>query len=195
MSSDNQKEQKKSRRKLYIVLGVVFLILLVSSTKVWLQNTYQLPSTGSPTKSAPSTLTTSTVSTIPTVQINIPKTRYPTIPPSAPTFTISIHSLDDSGITGTATFKDVSGTVAILLHLDGLPSDEDTEGSVVPVELHYGTCTDPGLLAYPMAVPEAGESETDLSISLKQLNTQKPLAVILYRSVQDHTAIACGDVQ
>lgn len=187
MSSDNQKEQKKSTSKLHIVLGIVFLILLASSARVWLQSTRQLPSTGN--------ASTPTVSTIPTVQINIPQTRYPTIPPSAPAFTISIHSLDDSGITGTATFKDVSGTVAILLHLDGLPSDEDTEGSVVPVELHYSTCTEPGLLAYPMAVPEAGESETDLSISLKQLNTQKPLAVILYRSVQDHTAIACGDVQ
>jgi hypothetical protein len=42
--------------------------------------------------------------------------------------------------------------------------------------------------------PDAGESETDLSINLKQFNTQKPMAVILYQSTQDRTAIACGDI-
>ena len=85
--------------------------------------------------------------------------------------------------------------VAILLKLDGLPTEEENEEDIVPAELHFGTCANPGALAYPMSPPDAGQSETDLSINLKQFNTQKPMAVILYQSLQDHTAVACGDVQ
>lgn len=80
-------------------------------------------------------------SSSPTLQINVPSVQYPTIPPSAPEFTVSIHSIGSSGITGTVTFKDIAGTVAILLHVDGLPADEESEESIMPVELHYGTCT------------------------------------------------------
>ena len=94
-----------------------------------------------------------------------------------------------------ATFKDIAGSVAILLHLDGLPAEEGSEESIMPAELHFGTCTTPGPLAYPMSPPDAGESETDLSINLKEFNTQKPMAIVLYKSTQDHTAIACGDIQ
>jgi hypothetical protein len=92
-------------------------------------------------------------------------------------------------VTGTITFEDVAGAVAILLHLDGLE-----EEALVPVELLYGTCENPGTLAYSLASPDAGESETDLSINLSQFNTQKPMAVIIYQSTEDHTAIACGDI-
>ncbi len=132
-----------------------------------------------------------------TIQINLPTIEYPTIPASAPEYTVTINSLESSGVTGSATFKDIAGTVAILLQVDG-PStaeDEESEESIVPVELHFGTCAAPGELAYPMTAPDAGESETDLSINLEQFNAQKPMAVILYRSPQDHTPIACGDVQ
>jgi hypothetical protein len=107
---------------------------------------------------------------------------------------VLIHSIGPSGITGTATFKDIAGVVAILLHIDGMPEEEESEESIVPAELRYGTCTALGPLAYPMSAPDAGESETDLSINLKEFNTQKPMAVVLYRSAQDHTVIACGDI-
>jgi hypothetical protein len=131
----------------------------------------------------------------PTLQINLPSVEYPTIPPSAPEFVVPLQSLGDSGITGTVTFKDVAGTVAILIHLDGVGGDEESEEALTPAELHFGTCTAPGDLAYPMSPPDAGASETDLDINLKQFHTQKPMAVILYRSLQDHTPIACADVQ
>ena len=121
--------------------------------------------------------------------INIPAGIYPTMPPSAPAYIAAIHSVGSSGITGGATFKDISGTVAVLLHIDGM--DED---SLAPIELHYGSCASPGSLAYTLVTPDAEESETDLSIDLKQFNTQKPMAVILYQSTNDHTAIACGDL-
>lgn len=125
------------------------------------------------------------------VTINVPTIEYPTIPPSAPAFTVPLHSTDPSGMTGTATFKEIAGSVAILLHLDRLPDDEE---SIMPVELRFGTCAALGDLAYPMSVPDGGESETDLSIDLKQFDAQKPMAVVLYRSPQDPTMIACGDI-
>jgi hypothetical protein len=30
---------------------------------------------------------------------------------------------------------------------------------------------------------------------LKEFNTKKPMAILLYRSPQDQTIIACGDIQ
>ncbi len=145
-----------------------------------------VPATAIPTRHSAPTDTPSAA-----FQVNVPVTQYPTIPPSAPAFTAAIHSTDPSGISGTATFKEISGSVAILLHLDGLPADEE---SIMPVELRFGTCIAPGALAYPMTAPDAGESETDLSIDLKQFDAQKPMAVVLYRSLQDRTVIACGDI-
>jgi len=167
--------------KRYLILGLVAVCLLVGGLTIWLQRTSPGSSIG-------------TAATA-TLQINLPTTEYPTIPASAPEFTVPILSVGPSGITGTVTFKDIAGTVAILLHVDGMPEEEESEESIVPAELRYGTCTALGALAYPMSPPDAGASETDLSINLKEFNTQKPMAVVLYRSLQDHTVIACGDIQ
>lgn len=166
------------KSKPYLILGIAALCFLIGGLTIWYQSISHRSPIGNLSYS--------------TSQINLPITEYPTIPPSAPAFTMSIHNLGLSRITGTVTFKDIAGNVAILLHIDGPP--EENEESIMPVELRYGTCTTPGSLAYSMTAPDAGESETDLSINLKQFNTQKPMAVILYRSAQDYTAIACGDV-
>jgi len=179
MTSKNRGD-RISKKKRYLILGIATLCFLIGGLTI----RFQITSHSSPIGNSSS----------PTLQINVPSIQYPTIPPSAPAFTVSIHSIGSSGVTGTATFKDIAGTVAILLVVDGLPDDEESEESIVPVELRYGTCAAPGPLAYPMTAPDAGASETDLSINLKQFNTQKPMAVILYRSAQDHTAIACGDI-
>ena len=179
LTSKNHGKQT-GKRKLYLILGFLIVGFLISGLAIRLQRTSLSSSIGT--------------SAYPTLQINVPTTRYPTIPPSAPAFTVTIQSIGSSAITGTATFKDIAGSVAILLHVDGLPDDEESEESVVPAELRYGACAALGDLAYPMSAPDAGESETDLSIDLEQLNMQRPMAVILYRSAQDHTVIACGDI-
>ena len=178
MASDPQQRPTPNKKR-YLRLGILAAGFLIVVLAILFQTTSQ-GSPGSPAS---------------TLQINLPTVQYPTIPPSAPDFTVPIQSIDSSGITGAATFKDIAGAVAILLKLDGLPTDEESEEDIMPAELHFGTCAAPGPLAYPMSPPDAGQSETDLSINLKQFNTQKPMAVILYRSLQDHTAIACGDVQ
>ncbi len=179
MTPNNQEDQT-SKKNRYLILGLVTVCLLVGGSTIWLQRT----SLGSPI----------VASATATLQINLPTTDYPTIPASAPEYTVPILSVGPSGITGTVTFKDIAGTVAILLLVDGMPEDEESEESIVPAELRYGTCTALGALAYPMSPPDAGASETDLSINLKEFNTQRPMAVVLYRSLQDHTVIACGDV-
>jgi hypothetical protein len=179
MTSNNQGNQT-SKKKGYLILGIVTIGFLIGGLTIWFQR-----------RSHRSPVSTSAYATF---QINVPTTQYPTIPASAPEFTVPIHSVGPSGITGTVTFKDIAGAVAILLHVEGLPSDEESEESIMPAELRYGTCTAQGALAYDMSAPDAGASETDLSINLKQFNTQKPMAIILYRSLQDHTVIACGDI-
>jgi hypothetical protein len=178
----SQHPGSKTPQKRYLISGIVLLVLLIGSWTLFRWTTPKAPMAVSATS---------------TIQINLPTVQYPTIPASAPEFTVTINSLESSGITGTVTFKDIAGTVAILLQVDGLSTaeEEESEESIVPVELHFGTCAAPGDLAYPMTAPDAGASETDLSINLEQFNAQKPMAVILYRSPQDHTAIACGDVQ
>lgn len=177
MTSNNQGNQI-SKKNWYLIPGIVAVCFFVGLL-IWLQRASQNAS-----MDLPST---------PTLQINLPTTQYPTIPPSAPEFTVPIHSVGNSGITGMVTFKDIAGTVAILLQVEGMSEDEENE-EIMPAELRYGTCTALGALAYPMSVPDAGASETDLSINLQEFNTQKPMAVVLYRSVQDHTVIACGDI-
>jgi len=162
-----------------IIVGIGIFVFLVGGWIIWSQRTGPLSAPGN--------------SASPTLQINLPTIEYPTIPASAPEFTVPIQSVGNSGITGTATFKDIAGVVAILLHIDGVSTDEEDE-SLTPAELHHGSCTALGALAYPMSAPDAGASETDLTINLKQFNTQKPMAVVLYKSPQDHTVIACGDI-
>lgn len=168
--------QGKQTKKIYLIFGILSVCSLVACEKM----PFRATSPTSPTISTP---------TNQVLHINIPTVQYPTIPPSAPTYTVPIYSIGLSGVTGTVTFEDISGAVAILLHIDGLP-----EESITPVEIRYGTCASLGPLAYPLVSPDAEESETDLSINLNQFNAQKPMAVILYWSTQEPAAIACGDI-
>ncbi len=176
-SSDQEKQNNKTKRYLLLEIGIIGLLL--AGFIIWSQRAGPRSTPGN--------------SASPTLQINLPTVQYPTIPASAPGFTVPIQSVGNSGVSGTATFKDIAGVVAILLHVDGAPTDEENE-SIMPVEIHHGTCSSLGTLAYPMSAPDAGESETDLSINLKQFNTEKPMAIVFYRSPQDRTVIAWGDI-
>ena len=180
MTTSNNQDKPVNPKGRYLILWMVIIGLLIVGVFIWLQKASRSPATNSASE--------------PTLQINLPTVQYPTIPPSAPEFTVPIQSVGNSDVTGKVTFKDIAGTVAILLHVDNLEGQEESEETITPVELHFGTCAALGDLAYPMSVPDAGESETDLSINLQQFNTQRPMAVVLYRSPDDRTVIACGDV-
>lgn len=157
-------------------LMAVCLAFVVGTLQILFEATSPLPPADTATPTRPN--------------INIPSVEYPTIPPSAPSYTVNIQSVDQSGVTGRVTFKDVAGEVAILLHLDGIDEED-----LVPVKLQHGSCAERGPLAYELVSPDAGESETDLTIKLEEFNKQKPLAIVIYRSAQDHTTIACGDIK
>jgi hypothetical protein len=180
MTPENQ-QNKTSDQKRFLLLGAAVICVVLGILAVQWQSRNPGPLMSS--------------RATPTLQINLPTVQYPTIPASAPEYSVSIQSIDSSGITGRVTFKDIAGVVAILLYVEGLPTDEESEEGIMPAELHYGTCADPGDLAYSMSPPDAGQSETDLTINLREFNSQKPMAVFLYRSIQDHTAVACGDIQ
>ena len=179
IKSENQ-SKKPPDQKRFLLLGVVAICgLLGILVMQWQDRTQRALN----------------IRSTPTLEINLPAVQFPTIPPSAPEFTVLIQSIDSSGITGRATFKDIAGVVAILLYVEGLPTDEESEEEIMPAELHSGTCAEPGPLVSAMSPPDAGQSETDLTINLKEFNTQKPMAILLYRSLQDRTAVACGDIQ
>ena len=176
----NPQKNRNNKQTQFLILRIVVIILVVAGVTLWLQRI-----------TSPSSIA---VSATPTLQINLPMTEYPTIPASAPEYTVNLQSLNDSGVSGNVTFKDIAGTVAILLYVQGPGGGEEDEEALMPAELHHGSCAAPGDLAYPMTAPDAGQSETDLSINLKEFNAQRPMAVFLYRSTQDHTPIACADV-
>jgi len=164
------------KKRLYFIIGMLTLCFLIGGAALlFAPDQFSALSTPTAYPTSP--------------HINVPVAQYPTIPPSAPSYSVPIRSIDSSGVSGTATFQDIAGAVAIMLHVDGLEDE-----IIVPVELHSGTCTAPGPLVDALVSPDAGESETDLSINLEQFNMQKPMAVILYRSTTDHMASACGDV-
>ena len=178
--TSNPQNNPNNKQTRFLILRVLVIILVVGGVTLWLERI-----------SRPASISASVT---PTLQINLPMTEYPTIPASAPEFTVNLQRLNDSGVTGKVTFKDIAGTVAILLYVQSPGGGGEDEEALMPAELHHGSCAAPGDLAYPMTAPDAGQSETDLSINLKEFNTQRPMAVILYRSAQDHTPIACGDV-
>ena len=126
MASNNQ-EKQPGPNKGYLISGILAVGLLVAALTLWLQRTSQGSRTG-PSSSA-------------TLQINVPTTEYPTIPASAPAFTVPIHSLGSSGISGKATFKDIAGTVAILLQFDGMPEDEESEEMMAAILSGYSIGT------------------------------------------------------
>src|SRR5260221_3284644 len=94
MRSKNQADQM-SKPNLYLILGIAALCFLIGGITIWFQSTSHRSPIGNSSYSTP--------------QINLPITEYPTIPPSAPAFTVSIHNLSLSGITGKVTFKDIAG--------------------------------------------------------------------------------------
>src|SRR5689334_8945933 len=102
--NDQGKQKNRQRGALILRVGIVFL--LVVGLTIWLQRISR-PASSNPSSPA-------------TIQINLPTVEYPTIPPSAPEFTVSLQSIGNSGVSGKVTFKDIAGTVAILLHVDGL---------------------------------------------------------------------------
>lgn len=123
----------------------------------------------------------------------------PTIPPTAPTstiaptpgvVTINLSSQNNSGISGTASLRQLQGKVAVSLNLTGSPAN-----SSHPAHIHAGSCPEPGLVKYPLVNPVGGKSDTILDISLAQLKTEVPLAINIHASqTEPKTYVSCGNL-
>ncbi len=104
---------------------------------------------------------------------------------------INVFPIGNSNMSGTATLEDIAGSGVILLKFPSLSDDNE---SIVPAYIHEGTCRKMGKLKYTLAVPDAGESETDLDITVDQLKQLAPLTIDLEKSLKDKTVLACGDI-
>lgn len=103
---------------------------------------------------------------------------------------VTLNSVGKSKITGTATIEDVSGFAAIITKFDGLPDDEE----IWPVYLRKGTCKNMGAVVHKLAVPDAGEAETNLEYNVATLKSQAPLVIEMEKSLKDKTVVACGEI-
>lgn len=113
-----------------------------------------------------------------------------TIAPTPGVVTISLSSQNNSGISGTASLRELQGKVAVSLNLTGSPAN-----SSHPAHIHAGSCPEPGLVKYPLVNPVNGKSDTILDVSLAQLKTEVPLAINIHASQTDpKTYVSCGNL-
>lgn len=105
-------------------------------------------------------------------------------------YTLQLQTLNDSGVTGTATLTDLGdGTTRVVV-------DVDPAGHLaMPAHIHPGTCQElvPQPL-YPLEVVESGHSETVVPASLQELLAGDQ-ALNLHASADDmRTYTACVDL-
>lgn len=105
-------------------------------------------------------------------------------------FTINLKGVGKSAAPGTATIEDVSGDAVIILNFPGLTDSE----MVMPAYIHSGSCNNIGKELYKLAVPDAGQSETDLTVGSDQLKSSAPLTIDLRKSTTDSSVVACGEI-
>jgi hypothetical protein len=103
------------------------------------------------------------------------------IPTQFPGFyTFGFEGMSGSSIRGTATIRELSGLATISLSLTGVPANMRP-----PVHIREGSCSNIGLVKYPLVNPQSGKSDTTLEISLSQLKSQAPLSIVVLKSPQE----------
>jgi hypothetical protein len=112
-------------------------------------------------------------------------------PAPEPGRTVQLETLNDSGVTGTATLTDLgNGTTMVAVEVD------PAEYPHMPAHIHPGSCAD--LVPqprYPLADVVDGSSETEIPASLDELFAGD-LALNLHASVDDFpTYTACADLE
>lgn len=103
---------------------------------------------------------------------------------------VSMSEQNDSGIGGEATITEVEGKAVVNLILVVYPT-----GLAQPAHIHLGSCSDLGVVKYPLSSPVDGLSETNLGISVKELLSGLPLAVNVHKSATEAGVyVSCGDI-
>lgn len=95
-----------------------------------------------------------------------------------------------SGQTGTAKLEEVDGQVRVTLDLT------DLGDTAQPAHIHTGACPTPGEVTYPLTNVVNGQSSTVLSVSLKDLLAEMPLAVNVHKSAAEASVYtSCADIK
>lgn len=103
---------------------------------------------------------------------------------------VELAAQNKSGESGTATFTDMGEKTRVVLKLSGVPS-----GVSQPAHIYMGSCADLGGIKYPLSYPVGGNSETLLDVSLTQLQSDLPLAVMAHKNLEElNVYMACGDL-
>lgn len=101
----------------------------------------------------------------------------------------TLTAQNQSGQTGTMKLEEVDGQVKVTLDLTSLGS------TAQPAHIHLGACPTPGEVKYPLTNVVSGKSTTVLSVSMKDLLAQLPLAVNVHKSAAEASVYtACADL-
>ena len=110
---------------------------------------------------------------------------------AAATKTVSLATLNGSGVSGTATLTDAgNGQTQVVIKVDAAGNAD------MPAHVHPGTCAtlDPKP-KYPLSDVKDGASTTTIAVALADL-TKSAFAVNLHKSADDiKTYTACGDIK
>ena len=102
--------------------------------------------------------------------------------------TIDLAEQSGSGQSGTATLEPADGMVRVTLELENPPADPQ------PAHIHSGTCPEVGDVVHPLTNVEDGSSETEVAVSLEELQGGE-FAINVHQSEADiATDVACGDI-
>ena len=109
---------------------------------------------------------------------------------AGPTRTITLQTLNASGVTGTVSFTDIDGRTRVDVTVD--PADNPD----MPAHIHPGTCTDlTPQPKYPLENVRAGTSTTVVPATIAELFAGN-LAVNIHKSNDDlKTYTACVDIR
>jgi hypothetical protein len=108
--------------------------------------------------------------------------------------TVTFQTLNDSGVTGTATLTAVGDQTRVVLSIKGAPGEH-------PDHIHRSTCADPEPTpTYPLSdvvlsqADQAGQSETLVDVPLSTLLTEDYLILIHKSADEIGVYYACADI-
>ena len=111
----------------------------------------------------------------------------PTVAPK----TIVLEQTGVSGQSGTAVFQGDGSNTKVTLTMIGKKFT-----SPQPAHIHVGKCPNPGVVKYPLNNVVDGKSETTISVDIKDLFADLPLAVNTHESAEKASVYtACGDLK
>ena len=103
--------------------------------------------------------------------------------------TITLHEVDGSGVTGTATLTPQGESTKVTLEINNPPP------GALPAHIHFDTCANPSEIRFGLSNVVAGKSETTVSGSIAYLRRgHGRFSINVHREEPDLPIIACGDI-